>query len=108
MLGSGVQLLELGHVKVEVFVVESSFHLLVDKVFEQFEVNEVASFGVNLARHLHLQLIVVAVEVGVAARAEHGLVALLWPSGVVEAVCGVEVGFSEHGDSHGLGIFCQI
>jgi len=83
--------LEKRHVKVEVFVVKLSNHLVFYEVFEQPYIYYIACLGVRWSGYGHFQFVVVAVEVGPTTGAEDGLVFFLAPGRVVHAVGGRKV-----------------
>ena len=84
-------------------MVEITHDVVLNDLFHDPQVSDVAGFGVDLTLYTHLQLIVVAMVVGVAAGAKYPTVLLKRPGWIVEAVCCIEMDSSRHFDfGHGM------
>ena len=76
---------------------------VLDNLFDNPQVSNVAGLRVDLALDTHFQLIVVAVVVGVAAWAKHSKILLHRPGWIVEAVRCVEMDSAGNCDfGHGM------
>ncbi len=93
-----VQIAEFYGVQIQVLVVEAVFNFIPDQVGEPTDIYHHTRFGVDFADHFYFQFVVVPVSVRVVAQAEHCLVFFIAPGGIVQAVCGVEMGFANNGD----------
>ncbi len=91
VLGGGIQDLEPGHVEIQVLVIQVPEQPLLGQLLQLVEVHHIAGLGIDLALDGQLQLVVVAVEVRVAALPERLPVPLVGEPGIVQAVGGVEV-----------------
>ena len=80
------------HVNVQVFVVHGLLDLLFDDVLEIFQIHAVARVLCRLALDGHVQLVVVAVPVGVGAFAKDLEVFGLIPIVIPQLVGGIESG----------------
>ena len=100
IFGSGVELTEFLRIQIQVPMIKGIENLTFDKVAQQLHIIHVARFRVGVAGQPYDQLVVVAMIVGVVAFAEHALVFLLAPSGIVQAVRGVKVLFAADSYRH--------
>ena len=79
------------HIHVEVPVVSLLYDMFLHQVAEGFGVEDEASITLELTLHCDMQLIVVAMPVGVGALAEDFGVVRIIPGGIEKAVRGIEV-----------------
>src|SRR6266545_3195363 len=91
VLGRGDQLAKPGHVDIQVLVVQVPDQALGHDLLQAVDVEHVAGGGIDLPFDRDVEIVVVAVEVGVVAHAEHALVLRIRKARIVETVGGVEV-----------------
>lgn len=100
IFGSRIEVFEFLRIQVQVFMVKAPLDLLFDDVLEHLQIDQVARHGVYFSADLDLQLIIVAVVIGVIAQPEDLLILLIAPVGIVQPVGGIEVGATENSYSH--------
>lgn len=104
VLGGGNQVAEFLRIEIQVFVVEAGLNLVPNQLGEPCQVQHYACFRVNLAGYPYFKLIVMAMKIGIVAKPENSAVFFIRPGGIVQAVCGVEVGTTGDGDFHVRGV----
>src|SRR4029077_19486530 len=99
----GVQLGEPGNVQIEVLVVQVPQQALGGDLLDTLDVHHIPRDRVNVALHRDLEVVVVAVEVGIAAHTERRLVLQVGQTPVEEPVGGVEMhAAGDHATGHRL------
>ncbi len=111
VLGRRIEGLEIGNVKVEVFMVKGVFDMRTDKVGKLFDIDYKARFRIDFPRYRNDQFVIVPVEIRIVALAKHRIVAFVRPIGPVEPMGSVEMGATGNSYFHGgvqlKGVFFQ-
>lgn len=99
VLGSGVDVLELEYIKIEILVVEPVQDVLLDRGRQDSEIDHVPDGRVNGATDAYGELVVVAVRVRVVAFAIDLRIFGVAQRRIVNAVCCIEVLVAIHGNA---------
>src|SRR5574343_654796 len=96
IFGSRVKRFELSRIQVEITVVKTIVHLLLNNIFQNFGIDDIAGYRINFARYFNFEHIIVTMVTGVVAQTKQRFVFLIAESGVMQTVGSIKMGFSEN------------
>jgi hypothetical protein len=102
VFGGRVKRSEIFRIKVEILMVEPDQHVFPDQVTERFHVKNVSGLLIGLTGHADDDLVIMSMEIRIAALAEHLLVLVISPRLIVEPVRCIEMFLSGNFDLHSV------